>query len=526
MAQPKTIRELLVKLGVTANTKPVVTFDKAITAARTNAFRLVKALAAAATAASGAAVAVFGLATHTALAASNVGTAASRVGVHVEALQELLYAADNVNVASEQLEAALVTQGKNAAAAAVGAGEASDAYRVLGVRVRNENGTLRGQIDLFMETAEALSRVSDTTLRAQYAMKIFGEGGVRLLPLFEGGAKGIEELRQRARDLGIVFGKDSVEAASAYSTVLTEAKAVMVGLKNEIGMAFLPIVNDAVTAFRDWSVANRDLIRQNLDKWAKRIQAAIRGAVGVFWQIDRAVRQTIGSWEPVIVAALVAFGALFGLLGSVLAISAIASVLSGLAAIGALVGGGLLAGIGVLTAAVAGLVTWLAMLIIPATALYLVLDDLFTYFRGGESAIGAFLDAAEERGGVLGTFAGWLRAIVDAMRAAWEWAGKLWEKFKGAPLESIKRVAGVLGRGSVVGAVASAARRAHSNVTTGLRTAGEASQRTVSQTHNNTSVQVPITINNPDPEAAGAAVRRHVESMTRGAAAAFDGGDL
>lgn len=530
MAQPKTIRELLVKLGVTANTKPVITFDKVIKKAKDGATRFVKFLGVLSGAATGAGAAVLGLATHTALVAEEIGQAAQRVGLTTDQLQELRYAATSAGVEVNDLQGAFISQANNAASAAAGNEELIVLFRKLGVQIRDTSGKIRPQADLFVDIAEGLSKITDETLRTSMAAKIYGDVGAKLMPLFLTGARGIDEYRKRAHELGIVLGRDAIQTSMEYTTILGETKTAILGVKNEIGIALLPMVRDAIQAMRDWIVTNREIVSEKIDLWAERLGRAIKGAGAVFREVDRVVQKTLGGWGLILVTATTAAGGLFALLGSGLVLGAIAGVVSGLAAIGSLVGGGVLAGVTLLTGAIAGLIAWLAPLVIAFGAVYLVLDDLITYFHGGDSAIGALLDTMEQRGGIIGTLAKWLRTAVDAMKSAYEWLGKLWERFKADPTGMLRRAwdamtdvpkAAIDGIRSVrapggfaVGAVASL----------GARSAAKASaSRTVID---QSRTEIPITINNPDPEAAGAAVARHIAEMNRGAAAAFDGGEL
>ena len=57
----------------------------------------------------------------------------------------------------------------------------------------------------FKLIADRLSQISDIGTRRALAEKIFGRAGGELVPMMERGAAGIEELQQKARDLGVTF---------------------------------------------------------------------------------------------------------------------------------------------------------------------------------------------------------------------------------------------------------------------------------------------------------------------------------
>ena len=73
-------------------------------------------------------------------------------------------------------------------------------------RSATRSGNLRRSEDLLADVADAFARIEDPAERVRLAFKLFDSEGVALVNLLHGGSGALEEMRERARDLGIVLG--------------------------------------------------------------------------------------------------------------------------------------------------------------------------------------------------------------------------------------------------------------------------------------------------------------------------------
>jgi len=90
--------------------------------------------------------------------------------------------------------------------AAKGSEIAQEALSLLNLSIRDlENLAPDEQLKLI---ADRLAAVEDSTLKAALAMELFGRSGTALLPMMSGGARGIEELQQSARSLGLTMSTE------------------------------------------------------------------------------------------------------------------------------------------------------------------------------------------------------------------------------------------------------------------------------------------------------------------------------
>jgi hypothetical protein len=107
---------------------------------------------------------------------------------------------------------------RRAAEAAQGTGEAKDALAQMGIALRDQSGNLRRSEDLLGDVADAFAGIEDPAERVRLAFKLFDSEGVALVNLLRDGNGALDEMRERARDLGIVLDEHLVRDAERART--------------------------------------------------------------------------------------------------------------------------------------------------------------------------------------------------------------------------------------------------------------------------------------------------------------------
>ena len=177
-------------------------------------------------------------------AADAIGKTADKIGVGVEALQELRFAAKASGVEQQTLDMALQRFTRRAAEAAQGTGEAKDALAQMGIALRDQSGNLRSSEDLLGDVADAFARIEDPAERVRLAFKLFDSEGVALVNLLRGGSDALEEMRERARDLGIVLDEHLVRDAERARTELDTLSQVISANLTRAALEAAPVIAD------------------------------------------------------------------------------------------------------------------------------------------------------------------------------------------------------------------------------------------------------------------------------------------
>lgn len=191
--------------------------------------------------------------------------AAARTGIGIEAMSELRFAAEQSGASLAAIETAVARMSRTLFDATRGLSTATDAFDALGLSAEQMMKLTPEQ--QFMTIASALAQVENATTRAAVAQMIFGRGAKELLPLLAGGEKGIEALRQKARDLGITMSSDDANAAVDLKDAWHALTSAWQAAKNMIGAALAPMLEDLadklagyVKMARDWLDNNRVLV--------------------------------------------------------------------------------------------------------------------------------------------------------------------------------------------------------------------------------------------------------------------------
>lgn len=188
-----------------------------------------------------------------------INKSSQKMGVPVEHLSALRLAADLSDVSMEALSKGV---GKLSKSMVEAAGDpmssAANAFRALGVSVRDSNGQLRPTIDVTQDIATKFEGMKDGAGKTAASMAVFGKAGADLIPLLNAGGAGLQQMMDRAKALGVTFDKDTAAAAEKFRDTLTMLGAAKDGLIVKLTAYLLP----ALQAFADRMLASAS----NVDK--------------------------------------------------------------------------------------------------------------------------------------------------------------------------------------------------------------------------------------------------------------------
>lgn len=164
--------------------------------------------------------------------AGSLGEVAQQLGVTTTDLQKFRYAAGQVGVDQEKLEAGLskltVTLGNLAAGSAAPA----KAFAAIGLSAKDLAGVDTGTALRLI--ADGLGKIPDRAERAAVEVALFGKAGAALDNLLAGGSRALNELARAAEELGMVLSPDQIaradEAADKFAAVQTVLKAKIAGV--------------------------------------------------------------------------------------------------------------------------------------------------------------------------------------------------------------------------------------------------------------------------------------------------------
>jgi len=264
-----------------------------------------------------------------------VAKMAKRTGLSVETLSELRFVASQTGTEFESLEMAFRKMQRSIFDAGRGLSTQTDALDELGLKFEDLDGLSPEQ--QFKLLADRIGKVEDPTRRAAIAMSLFGRTGTNLLPMFAAGAKGIEQLQEEARRLGLTMSKEDAEAAEQFTDALDSLwKVIKMGVFN-VGAALAPalqMVAEKITAvairISEWIKQNRQVIVTVLKV------ASIVVAAGVALVVLGTIISGLGSAIGLLVTVVTTIVGVLKLLAAAIAflVSPIGLVIAAFAALG------------------------------------------------------------------------------------------------------------------------------------------------------------------------------------------------
>lgn len=176
--------------------------------------------------------------------ADEAGKLAAKVGVSTDFISEMGYAAKATGADAAILESGLFGLGDAAVKAEAGVKRPAAAFKALGIDVTDARGQIKSMELLLPEVADKFQKMKDGPKEAALATVLFGSAAKDLLPLLNEGADGMEELRAKARELGLTVSDEAAAAAAEFNDQVDLVKAQVTGAAIQIAQAYLPAINE------------------------------------------------------------------------------------------------------------------------------------------------------------------------------------------------------------------------------------------------------------------------------------------
>jgi hypothetical protein len=149
--------------------------------------------------------------------ADSVGDLAAKYGVSTDAISEMQYIADQSSTSVEQLTTSMSMLYMRAK-------QDGDAFKQLGISVKDNNGNFKAMDELFWETVGALNDIQDDGTKSAYMLDLFGRSAMNVGEVLRKNTNEINAMRQEAHDLGIVMSEESINIASDWNDTFAVLK--------------------------------------------------------------------------------------------------------------------------------------------------------------------------------------------------------------------------------------------------------------------------------------------------------------
>lgn len=208
---------------------------------------------------------------------AKMATTADRVGIGIEDLQRLRFGFEQIGVSANQTDTAMQRFARRVGEAANGTGVLHDVMKANNIELRNQDGSMRRQIDILRDYANLIKNAGSEQERLVLANRAFDVEGSALVGALKEGAAGLDLLMDKADEAGGVINEKLVREAEKLDTEFNNlwrnfeiwAKTAIISASVALRDGLLKDINDIGKAMRDmvndpsWHNAGRVLFGDN-----------------------------------------------------------------------------------------------------------------------------------------------------------------------------------------------------------------------------------------------------------------------
>lgn len=143
-----------------------------------------------------------------------------KIGMSRKSFQEWDYIMSQNGGSVESLQMGFKTLTTQIEGVQKGSKDSVNAFKALGVSVKNSNGQFRSQDEIFNDTIRKLQQIKNPTQKAMLANRLFGRSAAELRPLLNQEADAIDDLRNKANKMGLIISDEDVENAVKFKDTM------------------------------------------------------------------------------------------------------------------------------------------------------------------------------------------------------------------------------------------------------------------------------------------------------------------
>ena len=181
--------------------------------------------------------------------AEKISRTAQMTGMTTTQVQQLGFAAQATGASTESMTTGMRKLSTMMVQAENGSKSAVAAFQNVGIsqdEIKNSSPH-----DILLKVADAYSKSADDASKSANAQQLFGRSGLDLIPTLNKGSAGLEELGDKAQQLGIVLDQSAIEKGEEAAGKFKELSAVSKSMSMQLGSEMLPALNALTGAFVD-----------------------------------------------------------------------------------------------------------------------------------------------------------------------------------------------------------------------------------------------------------------------------------
>lgn len=234
--------------------------------------------------------ALFGMAKKAADTGDRIDKLSQKIGLSRTGFQEWEYILSQNGASIEVLQGGMKKLNKTLDDAKSGSATAVEAFSRVGLSIDDIQNMNPEQA--FEATVKALQAMPEGAEKAALANELLGRSGSELMPLLNGSAESVEELRKQAHDMGIVLSDDAVAASAKFTDTMDNVKRTLGAVTAKIGVSVMPVIQKAL----DWVMDHMPQIQAVMSTVFNAIKVSVETVVDVFSTYLMPVIEYVYNW--------------------------------------------------------------------------------------------------------------------------------------------------------------------------------------------------------------------------------------
>ena len=190
--------------------------------------------------------------------ADQLGKLSQKIGLSVERLSELRFAASLADTNLESFTKGMKGFNQALVEAQDGNSKAAEIFKQLGVDIA------AGPDKALRQFADGLALLKDGELKTALATEVLKKGGLELIPMLNQGSKGLDEMADKARKLGLVMSADMAKQAEQFNdslkTIAARTEALSIALAGRMIGGLAEVSTNMAKAAENGTLWSRSLL--------------------------------------------------------------------------------------------------------------------------------------------------------------------------------------------------------------------------------------------------------------------------
>lgn len=165
-----------------------------------------------------------------------------------QTFQELDYVFSQNGASIDMMQSGMSRLSKTMDGARTGSKANVKTFKDLGISLKDTNGQIKSTETVMFEAMSSLQKMPEGSQKSALALQLFGKSATELMPLLNGNAKSVDELRKKFNDLGMGMSDQQIDSAVKFKDTMDTLQRTLTGFGNSIGADILPHVQQLADA--------------------------------------------------------------------------------------------------------------------------------------------------------------------------------------------------------------------------------------------------------------------------------------